>query len=808
MAVELTFELQLLSHYHVGSGFAGEIDSFLLRDGDGVPAIRGTTLAGLLRDGLERLLQMPAVRQRYGEGARHPLGGGYCSSGASCPVCRLFGTPAGPGLWKISSARPGGLERPAMEIKDRFAAVHRVRINYAARRSQPRSLFSLERGDRRLAFVFTAQSAAGREVNVEDVALLVAAARNVRHLGSSRRRGWGECVIGLRGIQGVEDAGFPAEPAKVQEHFWERILAFCAGEIERDVLLTPVNRAVENKRSLPDPVSLLKEALRQPEEPQVIRLLARAAEPLVLACRAEAGNMFESVQAVPGRAIFGSLIRRAAEQVGDSLLPDLIKELFFTGAVVLSPLWPCLKKDTLVFPGLPVPRDTGMCKYFSGYNGHDKEERGLFLLASIDGPGDEYCPQCYGIYELRDSKVETPLVAGTGFVAVHEKPRKIEITLAPEMHVSIDNGTGRALPRQLFGYTALPAGTCFWGEICFRSRAVWECFAKIFNLGEDRAFSLKVGKAAGRGYGTLRLHAGRLQRAEEREGFNSPLRERVKEGEERIRFTFISDTVFVDQWGRYCCEPDQRWLEKILGFPVEVEDEDVFVCATERDGFNRLWGLPDQRKVIIQAGSTWRLKVPGGVKKEMLDRMCRLEAAGVGEYRWEGYGRVAFNLLEEKIQLPKTGVSLPEELLTELLTDTTDHFMRRDSAWSREVNELLDKRLDEVVKEWPGGERKQLALLARWLYRQRHCPVEELEEKLSSMGWPSENIIKYLKDYCDPGRENKIWPPGKGQDRLKRLQELLEELAGKSRNSCEFTRAVEALAGRLAGIGADVKEEV
>lgn len=56
--MKLEFSLTLNSDYHIGAGYGigTQVDSALLRDADGVPVLRGSTVEGLLRDGLWRLL--------------------------------------------------------------------------------------------------------------------------------------------------------------------------------------------------------------------------------------------------------------------------------------------------------------------------------------------------------------------------------------------------------------------------------------------------------------------------------------------------------------------------------------------------------------------------------------------------------------------------------------------------------------------------------------------------------------------------------------------------------------------------------
>lgn len=60
MTIRLTFELQLHADYHMGAGLRGgpTLDSLLLRDWDNAPLLRGSALAGLLRDGLCDLIAL------------------------------------------------------------------------------------------------------------------------------------------------------------------------------------------------------------------------------------------------------------------------------------------------------------------------------------------------------------------------------------------------------------------------------------------------------------------------------------------------------------------------------------------------------------------------------------------------------------------------------------------------------------------------------------------------------------------------------------------------------------------------------
>ncbi|MBN1935027.1 MAG: hypothetical protein JW934_10200, partial [Anaerolineae bacterium] len=60
MSLDLTFEITFQSDYHVGAGYGKGfgLDSALLREADGKPALRGSALAGLLRGSVYRLLEL------------------------------------------------------------------------------------------------------------------------------------------------------------------------------------------------------------------------------------------------------------------------------------------------------------------------------------------------------------------------------------------------------------------------------------------------------------------------------------------------------------------------------------------------------------------------------------------------------------------------------------------------------------------------------------------------------------------------------------------------------------------------------
>ena len=199
----LTFQIQFDSNYHVGAGYGKgfNIDSALLREADGRPVLRGSALAGLLRDGALRLINLQPLANHKPE---EILG-------------RLFGTPKNAKRWRISSAHLNGKRAEDSQ------AVQRVRIDPIKRRAEEGKLFSQEEGLSGQGFFFSAacpcQNNTTLEVALDQAALLVAAARNVRQLGRSRRRGLGECIICLTNV--ATDIAGAKETLNPEDQPWQ-----------------------------------------------------------------------------------------------------------------------------------------------------------------------------------------------------------------------------------------------------------------------------------------------------------------------------------------------------------------------------------------------------------------------------------------------------------------------------------------------------------------------------------------------------------------------------------------------------------
>ena len=114
MSIKLTFEIVFHSDYHVTDGqrFGLAVDSALLRDHNQSPVLRGTALAGLLRDGFKDLQALVA---RSGITNKPDL--------SFPPPRRCRGKPA----VGVASMYPGYVSPPAPAAPNRRSCFYRRR---------------------------------------------------------------------------------------------------------------------------------------------------------------------------------------------------------------------------------------------------------------------------------------------------------------------------------------------------------------------------------------------------------------------------------------------------------------------------------------------------------------------------------------------------------------------------------------------------------------------------------------------------------------------------------------------------------
>lgn len=781
MSLQLIFELRLFSDYHVGSGHRrGRSDSALLRDGDGTPTVRGTTLAALLRDGLLDLLEeLPPDRRaamRLCRSGGNPASQDeYCRqhdpNDSLCPVCRLFGSPAQPKRWWIDSARPSALATPRLPIATGdwgAQAVMRVRVSPRTRRAAPQQLFSEEEGDARLRLQFTATRLANDDHQADEAALLVAAARMVRVLGSARRRGRGECALHVSACEG---ASVTKPEAQSWDDYW--LDQFKARWLDA----LPSFPA-------PSPRGITVPAIHPGETPLRFRLIARLDEPLLVAQRSEAANEYAAQGFIPGTEVLGALANLALAQWG-MLTPGTeahrnFAALFCRGGIAVSFLYPTRFEREHLIPLIPMPRDLMVCEQHPEIHINRKTDRreGLWGLARERDPK---CPIC------RES-VDRALSEELGEWLDLGNVKRAEVKRREEMHPRINRRTARAQSGNLFGYVALEAGQYFLGELTCRGESAWQVLQSIWEADRAGVRTLWLGKGIRRGYGRTRIVMEPLAADAAGDWVGQPLAARVSPGERCLVMTLLTDAILPDTWGRCRAGLAERavegassrlngkWLAESLRLPLTIVDE--YARAREVDAFNTFRLRPRFRDVAVMAGSTVGFDVDSSVTDEQLMKaLSRAETEGIGVRRAEGFGRVAFNLPIYRGETLKLAQA-PEE--PKVLRTQGEHFLQAEvnlrTRWARELDELLEdkeggKRLREMFDD------ARWAAPARWLFTTgRDLTAEEIMTELGKWG-KAENLLGQAL----PGREKKPFFESDGADGFqKALRKMLQQLQSQT----------------------------
>ncbi|MCI0398162.1 MAG: RAMP superfamily CRISPR-associated protein [Chloroflexi bacterium] len=749
MTIRLTFEIILESDYHVGAGQrAGlTVDSALLRDHGNAPVLRGTALAGLLRDGLRDL-----VEQADSFGLKR-------STEEACK--RLFGTPAQRKRWSYSSSQLSEAVLPhTNRDKDpiRWGAqdVARVRIEPRTRRAAPQQLFTEEEGDRRLRFQFTAACEGETENDRADAALLAAAARMVRHLGAARRRGRGVCRLDLIAAENFVD--------KAGKQSWTQAAldAFRQYWLEGESL-----PAVPRKTEAVSPVSTPAAGGQKR-----FRLLALLQEPLLIAYRSETANAYETLDNVPGTAILGALASRAAYHLDLDAPADhiLFTRLFLRGGVRVSGLMPAGYADYSLYPSVAAPQSLQQCENYPRYGNN-----------AVKSPHPVH-NRLHNLVQTRQCAVcQGKLEEVTGYVQFGAHQISQDIRRREEIHIQMDRVTGRALEDNFYTYHALEAGQWLVGELTCEA-ADWPQVQALTGLAENQRCELRLGKATQRGYGLVHFVLEPMKDSDPSPWVLQPMAKRVlapagTEAWQAVSLLFLTDAILIDAWGRFYQTLDAEALASLLQVNREhIRQVQPFVSMRQVDSFNSHRRLPRWREQAIQAGSVVGFELLADSAGQTTKRLQQVELDGLGLRRQEGFGRVAFNHPALSAGIARE-IGLSQDMRRLIVPAVEAHALQEKADFREEWLGILDRSQAEHAGEW----RKITTVysaVGRLIFIYRYRPINEIQKWLA------------INDALQPvalGQPQQLWgnKPLLGRDKnarvsgeeLKLIHDLLGQLA-------------------------------
>jgi len=760
--MKLTFKISLLSDYHIGAGHGrGIVDSVLLKDEQGFPTIRGTTLSGLLRQGMWDLLQLELLAQYHKCKQSGNISGiSYCSGGdaeSMCPICQISGTPAHQKKWRISSAEMEDLAIKSEKI------VWRNKVNPRTRTAEARKLFNEEMVGKGTNFIFTVSNETNDEQVSEEASFIVAAFRMVRNLGSSRRRGKGRCQIHLINVTNTTSDLEHLRDVSLEDYFLD---------LFKSVWLE------NNRQGIPISVTQSKTIMESSLTKKAFNIILLTEEPLLIANKSESGNIYNTNRCIPGYTLLGALAWRIADRcdLDDKDVYGKFIKLFRRGGVKVSPLYPALKIRNDIYPSIPSPHDFLSCKLYPVIEEFGHGVKGY----ATDTDEPEKCEKCWS-----EDKIETPLEALNKYIAMkyRERPKDVEVSVREEMHITIDLDKGKTITGDLFGYVSIDSGEYFIGTI---EIADWTNFANLMEIGDESpVFELLIGKASSRGYGRVRVWL-QPNTGSENIFLGKGLRERITDLTEHIRMTLLTDAILVDRWGRFLNAPDKSFLKDLL--KAEVEVINTYVRSKNVDGFNTHIGLPKWRDVAITAGSTVGFTIKDSNDEEMLKRLEELESEGIGLRKDEGFGRIAFNHpIYSRNEDVDVRIYLPENMrIKRRRENVVEGF---EGRWKERLNDRLNPELFT--------DRRWIAV-SRWLRANSMEDIEQIRNGIDN--FHTTKNVRDKKKFMEKEGE-------KGKDALNSVLEWLSEtLQMESENMREYLQieSIETLADFIAS---SIKEE-
>jgi CRISPR-associated protein Csx10 len=805
MSKTLTFELQLQSDFHVGAGHrkGTEIDSALLREPDGRPALRGSLLGQMLRDSARELLATPAMAgheyalcktsrlvKENGVNDKDDNAPEYCGqwqeSKQVCPICHVFGSPRTPRRWQFSSAWLKGQQagESAMKLHEDWGAqpVMRVRVSPATRRAEANKLFSEEIGDGRLIFRFEATWQDNGEPDEKEIALLAAAAANMRHLGKSRRRGRGLCRVQLIGVD---------HPPLAKDWL----------ELFKQELIDKKWQPEPHKPKMETPA--LSAELPMPDwQPVRVRIIAHLDEPVLVARRASAGNQFEGVATLPGSILLGTLAARAVRHV-DLREAGAYKNfvgLFRRGYARFSCLSLAHAESAILYPAFAPPLDVFRCKQQPPHFDKREYHRAFALLENEEIRCDLCSEDDDAVDKLE--KLQTLRVGDFG------SEEELAVEKREELHVQINPETQRAQDGKLFEYVCLQAGQYLCGEIICRNQKVWDDLRQIAALHEskDTSIPLRLGKATRRGYG--RVSAFFFVEKDANGLYQKTLSQRLADPKQPFTLLLTTDTIIRDRWGRFPTSFEEGWLADALG----MEHDDMrlirgFAKTREIDGFQNYLGLPRWRDHAFIAGSVAGIQIITDKlsNREIWEKLEQLELEGIGLRRHEGFGQIVINHpVYEAIKNPASGGSVsidwkgkkPVEIAGSDIEN--EHKFRQD--WKDILAQLGDKHLKDGQR-WRQFEHKEFAAVARLLRSGCDLPISKLQDELKGLSdfdlkRKLNHEVKLEAGQTPALRESKpFFKEGVGKASLKFIETIFERLEQEAEGNTKLRKiGIEMLA--------------
>jgi CRISPR-associated protein Csx10 len=280
-------------------------------------------------------------------------------------------------------------------------------------------------------------------------------------------------------------------------------------------------------------------------------------------------------------------------------------------------------------------------------------------------------------------------------------------------------GKGTEEEGEIFRYEALDAGQTFQAVILYQEQD-----EAIIQQLLDKP-DLWLGGSQSAGYGHLKITEKKFYAPHTWQEIGISPEERLQEN---LTVTLLSDTLLRDDDSgqptanaKLVRQAIQEILKKTLP-SLSL----VYANSTLIGGFNRKWGLPLPQVPALSAGSVFVFENTALTPQEIR----QLEAHGIGERRFEGFGQITVNWIQEE----ELAAKKPDELI-----DSSQPSLKSEASRSlatQMAERLLEQKLEQEVQKkvgylnLPDGiSNSQLSRL--WLVARQALPTGDCNLVLS-----------------------------------------------------------------------------
>ncbi|MBN1657453.1 MAG: hypothetical protein JXA93_03580 [Anaerolineae bacterium] len=671
----LCFDLLTDATFGRGEGLAGLVDQEVDHDRLGLPYLKGRTLKGLLNEECANILYvierngMPTSRWHQ---AAQRLLGGPGSSLAEAAHLRV-----GPARMPADLRRevrkalnaPNSAIQPADILESLTAIRRQTAVDERTGAPDEHTLRAMRVVLRRTCFEALLTFPLGTKP--DDLPLLAACILALRRAGTGRNRGRGKLQASLwtdvRGCPGVE---ITSQQFQVFARDFRR-----TAEVEPEGNDRKITEAENSKEPVDFPV------------PCVLTYEIEAQQPLLLTRIEGDPNSSVSYPYIPGSAIRGALIARYLASSDASL--DLAapvkgkRSLFFDGSTRFLNAYPLdrFEKRTLPTP-LSWVREKGT-ELEGGAEIYDLAVEDIVL----DEPKAVGVPFCRVFPPSNSQDLDSDV--GTALPIVEFAVPRWQINV----HTARNRVKGRAIGSStgtsddqgaVFRYQSIAAGQRFGGVILVSNADDLKVLRDLLADGD-----LWVGRSRSAGYGRVCIL--NVQEPDNWREVETEITD-LKPGAQVV-ITLLSDIILRHAGGAYADTLPPELLPAPLNAALKADG--AFKAVEPVGGFNRKWGLPLDQVPAMGAGSTFRFRAEAFV---LADALRKIEAAGLGERRAEGFGRVAIACQpQEPILEVRKVYARPEKEKPELLSRTSQDLAKKmvERLWRRD----LDRRLAEYIQK-------------------------------------------------------------------------------------------------------------